>query len=698
MNQPKMKLIGLITAVFFLIPVASLAAVDVKLRIEGPDQNFVSSPLVLPESCSVVESGTSTPRVFSGDKAICALEQARADDLISTYQVTDWGFGYSLDAINHATNTPDWSQSWTIRINNIAAQTGIDGASLQSGDMLLLAYGPWPLEPLNLRLATSTSALNQPVEMSTEVWNDTNNQFENFYATSTFWINGEKIESASGTISWTPAATGTVEAWVEASGKARSDKKILEIIEATASSSDSGPGNDATGTPPVESAGSNSSAGGGGTVIVHQTIDTAKAVKYLLAGQLSDGSIGGDRIVSDWAALALAAVGADSDAREKLKNYLLADDPGAKTTDYERRAMALMALGVDPYSAAGKNYIEKIVSAFDGNQLGDSLYFNDDIFGIFPLFSAGYSNADAVIAKTISFILASRQADGSWGGVDLTAAAIQALAQAKNRGGLEPELETNINEALLKAKNYLKSAQQNTGQIGSNSMSTSWSIQAINALGESPFGWEKNYHNPNDFLRSQQQSDGGMEETTAADNIRLWSTAYAITASTDKTWSGILNTFPRPVIVVNAAGGLNNASSSADTTQDIASTSLPEATLKADETGSTTAIIVQAEAAFPAAPEQARAKEQRKVNAIDKKVKGVKISNYAGPINEKPDNIADLKSTSSNLTEAKNIPDSNAYLSEKPNRNYAKFIFFFSSVIALTLGLYLIMHKRISRK
>ena len=67
-------------------------------------------------------------------------------------------------------------------------------------------------------------------------------------------------------------------------------------------------------------------------------------------------------------------------------------DSSVSVTDYERHAMALMTLGINPYNGTSVNYIQKIVDSFDGNQIGDPSLINDDVFAIFPLVKSGYSS------------------------------------------------------------------------------------------------------------------------------------------------------------------------------------------------------------------------------------------------------------------------------------------------------------------
>lgn len=217
------------------------AATSIQLRIEGPTNTFLNTTVSVSETCSVTDTTTTTPRDFSGYKAICTLQTAQENGLL-TYQVTDWGWGYSLDKINETANAIDWSQTWIIRINNAAAQTGIDGIVLNLDDNLLITYGPWPMEPLQIISSTSTLEVNAQLDLQTQAWDDTANNFIDFTATSTFWIDDKNYESSSGTLSWTADVEGSKQIRVEAEGKTRSASQTIIVLPAQAEETTSTPG------------------------------------------------------------------------------------------------------------------------------------------------------------------------------------------------------------------------------------------------------------------------------------------------------------------------------------------------------------------------------------------------------------------------------------------------------------------------
>ncbi|MEK7114183.1 MAG: hypothetical protein AAB850_01390, partial [Patescibacteria group bacterium] len=220
--------------------------------------------------------------------------------------------------------------------------------------------------------------------------------------------------------------------------------------------------------------------GGGGGGIPNSQLNVANALAYLASKQHEDGSFGSP-LLSDWVALAFAAAD-PGDAKVKLREYARTATPTlSSVTDYERHAMALEALGINPYSGTLVDYIAPIVRAFDGTQVGDASLDNDDIFALFPLLSAGYSANDPIIQKTTAFILSRQGQNGSWDkSVDMTAAAIQALVPVR--------MLPDVSLALIRAEGYLRKEQPDEAVPG-NSFSTSWVRQAISALSWTPSGW-----------------------------------------------------------------------------------------------------------------------------------------------------------------------------------------------------------------
>ncbi len=258
------------------------------------------------------------------------------------------------------------------------------------------------------------------------------------------------------------------------------------------------------------------------------------AVAFLQAHESPAGSFG-SALLDDWAAVAFAAAGVRDAA---LAAQLATTSDLGSVTDYERRAMALEALGVDPQDVGGANLIAHIAGVFDGTQVGDPSLVNDDLFALLPLLHAGYQADDPLIEGIAASVMRSQGADGSWASsTDLTAAAVQALAPLSGAPG--------VASALSAARRYLVSQEGSDGCFG-NVYATSWATQAIVALGELPRAWETPSGGaPESCLESLQQPDGAFATSTDGIDSQVWATEEAIPALAGKTWDDLLATFPR---------------------------------------------------------------------------------------------------------------------------------------------------------
>jgi hypothetical protein len=265
-------------------------------------------------------------------------------------------------------------------------------------------------------------------------------------------------------------------------------------------------------------------------VVVEKVFNLENALKFLEINQKSDGSYSAP-MYTDWVAVA-ARAGDDKEIESKLINYLKENGVDSSVvTDNERRAMALMSLGINPYSGTSVNYIKKITDSFDGTQFGNKTLVNDDIFALIVLKNAGYSINDELITKDLNYIISQQDESGSWGSIDMTAAGVQALKSFENIAG--------VNDAILRAEKYITTNQKTDGGF-ENSSSTSWVLQTLFA--------DKEILKAEGYLASKQDKDGGMESVGTDLNTRIWETAYAIPAILHKPWNTIINNFPKPDI------------------------------------------------------------------------------------------------------------------------------------------------------
>ncbi|NVO03961.1 MAG: terpene cyclase/mutase family protein [Bacteroidetes bacterium] len=270
-------------------------------------------------------------------------------------------------------------------------------------------------------------------------------------------------------------------------------------------------------------------------VLVTKNFSIPEAVKFLSLNQKENGSFDGD-LYTDWVAVGVAKTEFESTVLKNklidyLKNYELKSDI---ITDNERHAMALMALGINPYTGTKINYIEKIANSFDREQIGDKSIYNDDIFSLIVLSKVDYTEKDEMIQKIISNIILNQSSDGSWGSVDMTSAGIQALNNFRNFNG--------VSGSILKAETYLKNNQKEDSSFG-DIFSTSWAIQAMSLDSSNKDKIEKAIS----YLSENQKEDGGLDQNEKEN--RIWATAYAIPAVLKLSWNDILNSFPRENLV-----------------------------------------------------------------------------------------------------------------------------------------------------
>lgn len=260
-----------------------------------------------------------------------------------------------------------------------------------------------------------------------------------------------------------------------------------------------------------------------------------QALTYLASVQNSDGSFGAD-LYTDWAAIAASATPKGAHITEKIRGYLHSRaTPSVLLTDNERRAMALLALGENPYFFAGHDYIQPILDSFDGTQFGDATLVNDDIFALIPLSHAGYSASDGVVEKDINFVLSKQHTDGSWeGSVDLTAAASIALKPFDSR--------REVASAIAEASAYLARAQRVDGGFGSL-YSTAWAGLAMSELGAS---WTMNGATLGRYLGERQASDGAALSASETKQNRIWATSYAVPAALEMSWHSVLGRVAKP--------------------------------------------------------------------------------------------------------------------------------------------------------
>ncbi len=528
----------------------------------------------------VLLSPTNSTTTYSIPASSVLAILSSLDASHSEFDITDLQyFNYFGSFMVNCISVPSASSSpacnnWQYAVNGSFPQIGMDGYALKDGDSAFLFFDTSSWHISADKTAVSTS---EPFTVTAEKYDPSSN---------TYVPAGDEIVGAvqfDANFNPTEFATSTADS----NGHA-----TLSLSSAGDYSIGIAPGYYPTVSVAV-SAPKHVEAGGGGGGVTHNSIDINKASQFLISNESQDGSFG-LLLYTDWAAIALAANGNSTD---KITSYLKSANSGMYVaTDYERHAMALMALGINPYTGTPVNYIQKIVDTFDGTQIGDPGLVNDDIFSLFPLSRAGYNGSDQIIQKITAFILGKQSSDGSWEeSADLTAAAIQALSLNSGIGG--------VSQAITSARSYLSAHQSQDGGFGT-SFSTSWVLQAISALHESQSNWMQNNKTPNDYLYALQASDGGIEPDSTNLNSRIWATSYAIPAALNKSWGDLLPSFAKPVSqepaasVGGSAAGENSASQNEQEASSTAQLAVATSSIEASSStvASTTLALVPAAA------------------------------------------------------------------------------------------------------
>ncbi len=180
---------------------------------------------------------------------------------------------------------------------------------------------------------------------------------------------------------------------------------------------------------------------------------------------------------------------------------------------WAKMIVVLAAIGEDPRSFAGRDYVAKLDAHFDGVQVGSPGQVNDDAWALFA-YAAIDDPPQAKVDAIRTFLLARQNGldDGwSWNlAARSDAWATSTVLLALRGTGSEPT-QPPIADAIA----FLHSQQLESGlmaQDGSGSSeSTSISVQALRALGEDPAGanWTES-RNLVDALLSLQMDDGSF--------------------------------------------------------------------------------------------------------------------------------------------------------------------------------------------
>lgn len=503
-----------------LTPKKEKRAIDLKVATVD---NILFEEEVAFEACSSFEGQSE------GFYGFCALETTTLNPEWTFYS----GFGNSafLDSLGGVANAEDFSSYWSYMKNFTFGNEALNKDTFSSGDDLLLYHGATPTR-LSANLASTTPVGSITFTVEQFGFDESFNAVWLPLANAEVYLGTESIatSSASGTYTFATTTLGSFTFSAKKTAFVPSNSVSISIVE------------EETPTDETPGGGSGSSA---------KTLSVPDLFTYLNSKISGNGSFGSD-LYTDWAAVAYGAYNGNESQKEKLRSFLRIDTlDGSLTTDFERRAMAMLALGMNPYTDGPVDYVNKIVSSFDGSQFGDSNEYNDDMFALIVLRNSGYESDDAMLQKSADFIISRQNSNGSFDGVDITAAGLQVL------------LLVNRNTEATRALNFLKSSQNNEGAFGGSTFGTSWALASLGGAGESISSLKTGGKSGLDYLGSLQQTDGGLELVGTSESTRVWSSSYAVLGGLGLSWDTVLTNVSKPS---------QNGSSSSDPTSSSTST------------------------------------------------------------------------------------------------------------------------------
>lgn len=439
-----------------------------------------------------------------------ALDQASDSFSLSNLQYYDSFSSFYIKCITPS-GASELCDSWQYVVGGFSPWTSVDSTLVTGGESIALYFG----NPYRVSLTSTNITTADTITAKSESYNYT----DNTWSVRTGVIIGVTVPNPND--QWNPTVVATYP--VDANGEA-------VISFTTEGTYTIGVSEDYYFPYYIVTVNKPSSGGGGG--VTPTSISLSQAISFLSVNQKPNGSFG-DMLYTDWAAIAIAGAGSQAqNLKTKIFDYFKNSSYQSSTlTDNERHAMALMSLGINPYSDTGIDYIKKITNSFDGIQFGDLSLYNDDVFAIVVLSKAGFTSNDEIIKNDIDFIISKQQGDGSWGSVDMTGAAIQALRQFQDISG--------VTQSISLAESYLKSYQDGAGGFG-NSSSTSWAMQGMYPNSS----LNSNMTNADKYLALLQDKDGGLDAQATLES-RIWSTSYAIPATLRLSWTSILQSFQK---------------------------------------------------------------------------------------------------------------------------------------------------------
>ena len=537
-NAKRFFLVLFFVSMYFTVSV-NLALADVSLTIRDGSTKIFENSVPLPPSGTIdIPDNTGEPHTVNAQSVLSLLNSADiSSDSFSISNLEYYPSFGSLYLKCITGGTGEKCDNWQYTVNGEYPQSGMDQETLRGDETVYLYFGD------QHRLTLSSNSINSSdaITIQSEDYDYENNSWTGRTGVTIGitqpnpddeWnpieIQTGEVDS-NGSLTFSSIPAGSYNVGVKEDFYFPTESLMVTIPNVSGSYSGSYVRASIEHPPKnvIEE--------------VNLIFDVKKAFAFLISKQKESGSFGED-LYTDWSTLALSSdIGYQTQKMMLIKYMTENKISGSILTDFERRAMTLMALGLNPYDTGGENYILKIVDSFDGKQFGDPSLYNDDIFALITLSNAGFTENDEMINEDISFVLSKQEADGSWSkSPDITGVAIGALTFVK--------MNKSIENSILRARDFLKNFQKEDGGFG-NPASPSWAMEGIMSLGEKPEDWKHSTtgKTPLDYLALNQDSDGGVKNENGDENSKIWNTAYVLTAMSGKTWSEIMYDFPKQV-------------------------------------------------------------------------------------------------------------------------------------------------------
>ena len=271
--------------------------------------------------------------------------------------------------------------------------------------------------------------------------------------------------------------------------------------------------------------------------------------------------------MTGWAMLGLEAAGRnplDLDAGgENPVSYLRANAEKVRSTgDIERTILALAGAGVNPREFGGRD----LVSALRARRAGNGSFqgqINLTAFGIFALRAAGADGSE--LSRSAAWLAGRRTGTG----LGIPARPAERVRQHRRRAPGASRGGGRGRRGGRRA-HYLSRAQSRDGgwALGesgpTNSQSTAWAIQGLLAAGRDPGSVTKAGHDPFEYLRARQASDGHYRYSASSDQTPVWVTGQVLVATSRETFP--LAAVPR----APGSGGASRARGGGDGGGDVA--------------------------------------------------------------------------------------------------------------------------------